>query len=44
MNITCDMIRDLLPLYAEELASRDSAAAVQEHLQPLKPMRAAPMS
>lgn len=33
MNITCDMIRDLLPLYAEELASRDSAAAVQEHLQ-----------
>lgn len=33
MKITCDVIKDLLPLYAEDLASRDSGAVVQEHLQ-----------
>ena len=32
MNLSCDIIRDLLPLYAEELASADSADAVEEHL------------
>ena len=32
MKMTCDIIRDLLPLYAEGLASADSAAAVREHL------------
>lgn len=32
MNLSCDIIRDLLPLYAEELASPDSVAAVREHL------------
>lgn len=32
MNITCNIIRDLLPLYAEELASPDSQTLVDEHL------------
>lgn len=32
MNLSCDIIRDLLPLYAEDLASADSVAAVREHL------------
>ena len=32
MKITCDIIGDLLPLYAEELTSADSAALVEEHL------------
>lgn len=32
MKLSCDIIRDLLPLYAEELASGDSRAAVEEHL------------
>ena len=33
MKLSCDIIRDLLPLYAEELASADSAEAVDTHLQ-----------
>ena len=33
MKITCDVIRDLLPLAAEELASPDSMELVREHLQ-----------
>ena len=32
MNLSCDIIRDLLPLYAEELASADSREAVEGHL------------
>ena len=32
MKLSCDIIRDLLPLYAEELASAESAEAVEEHL------------
>ena len=32
MKITCDVIRDLLPLAAEELASEDSMDVVREHL------------
>ena len=32
MKITCDVIRDLLPLAAEELASADSMEVVREHL------------
>lgn len=32
MNITCDIIRDLLPLYAEDLASPDSRKLVDDHL------------
>ncbi len=31
MKITCEIIRDLLPLYAEELASPDSRVLVEEH-------------
>lgn len=32
MDITCDIIRDLLPLYAEDLVSEDSKQLVDEHL------------
>ena len=32
MKLSCDIIRDLLPLYAEELASADSRESVEEHL------------
>lgn len=33
MNVTCDIVRDLLPLYHDGVCSRDSAAAVAEHLE-----------
>lgn len=33
MKLSCDIIRDLLPLYAEELASTDSQTVVREHLE-----------
>lgn len=32
MNITCNIIRDILPLYAEDLTSDDTKALVDEHL------------
>ena len=32
MNITCDIIRDLLPLYAEDMVSDDSKKLVDGHL------------
>lgn len=32
MNITCDIIRDILPLYAEDMVSRDTKELAQEHL------------
>lgn len=32
MDISCDIIRDLLPLYAEDLVSEDSKQLVDEHL------------
>ena len=32
MKISCDVIRDLLPLYAEEMVSGDSKKIVEEHL------------
>lgn len=32
MKISCNIIRDLLPLYAEDLASDDTRAMVEEHL------------
>lgn len=32
MNISCDIIRDLLPLYAEEMVSQDSRNLVDDHL------------
>jgi len=33
MKISCNIIRDLLPLYAEDLASEDTRALVEEHLR-----------
>lgn len=33
MRIDCDIIKDLLPLYAEGLASEKSRAAIEEHLE-----------
>ena len=32
MKISCNIIRDLLPLYAEDLASEDTKVLVEEHL------------
>jgi hypothetical protein len=32
MKITCDVIKDLLPLYVDEVLSKDSNALVEEHL------------
>lgn len=32
MNITCNIIKDLLPLYAEDLVSQDTKALVDGHL------------
>ncbi len=32
MNISCDIIRDLLPLYTEDMVSLDSRELVDEHL------------
>ena len=33
MKVSCNIIRDLLPLYAEDLASDDTRAMVDEHLR-----------
>ena len=33
MEIKCEIIRDLLPLYVEELTSKESSEAVSEHLK-----------
>ena len=33
MKISCDVIRDLLPLYAEDMVSADSRKVVEDHLQ-----------
>ncbi len=33
MNVTCQVIQDLLPLYAEHLTSEDTCALVEEHLE-----------
>ena len=41
MKLSCDIIRDLLPLYAEELASADSREAVEEHLRDCESCRSA---
>ena len=32
MKITCDVIEDLLPLYVDDVASGDSRALIEEHL------------
>ena len=33
MKIACEIIRDLLPLYAEDMVSEKSKEAVEEHLE-----------
>ena len=33
MKLDCEVIRDLLPLYAEHIASPASTALVEEHLE-----------
>lgn len=33
MKVTCDVIRDLLPLYLDGVCSEDSRQLVEEHLQ-----------
>ena len=33
MNVTCQVVQDLLPLYAENLASEDTIKLVEEHLK-----------
>lgn len=40
MNISCDMNRDLLPLYADGSCSEDSRAAVEAHLRACSACRA----
>lgn len=32
MNISCEIIKDLLPLYHDGVCSKESRAAVEEHL------------
>ncbi|WP_440895496.1 zf-HC2 domain-containing protein [Amphibacillus sp. Q70] len=32
MKVTCDVIRDLLPLYVEKMTSDDTCAMIEEHL------------
>ena len=33
MKISCEIAEDLLPLYLEDTCSKDSRAALEEHLQ-----------
>lgn len=33
MKVTCDVIRDLLPLYKEDMLSQDSKQLIEEHLK-----------
>ena len=40
MNVTCDVIRDLLPLYHDDIGSPDSRALVEEHLTGCEACRA----
>ena len=40
MNVTCDVIRDLLPVYHDDICSSDSRALVDEHLQRCETCRA----
>ena len=39
MDISCDIIRDLLPLYAEDMASNASRELVEEHLEGCNPCK-----
>lgn len=40
MKLDCDVVRDLLPLYAEHIASPASTALVEEHLETCETCRA----
>ena len=40
MNIPCDTIRDLLPLYHDEVCSQESRKLVEEHLAGCESCRA----
>ena len=40
MNITCDVIRDLLPLYHDDVCSEDSRRLVETHLEACPACRA----
>ena len=33
MKVSCEIIKDLLPLYKDEVCSEDSQRLIQEHLQ-----------
>lgn len=33
MNVTCHVVEDLMPLYAEQLASQDSRLLIEDHLK-----------
>lgn len=39
MKISCDVTRDILPLYAEDMVSEDTKALVEEHLEDCAPCR-----
>lgn len=39
MDISCDIIRDLLPLYAEDMLSNDSRKLVETHLEGCDPCK-----
>lgn len=40
MNISCDIIKDLLPLYHDDVCSDDSKRTVEEHLSHCENCRA----
>lgn len=37
MKLPCELIRDLLPLYAEHLTSPETGQLIEEHLQSCRP-------
>ena len=39
MKLPCEMMEDLLPLYAEDVATDATRAAVEEHLTDCEPCR-----
>lgn len=39
MDVSCDIIRDLLPLYAEDMVSNDSRGLVEAHLEGCDPCK-----
>ena len=40
MKLPCELIRDLLPLYAEHLTSPETGQLIEEHLQSCPACRA----